>query len=50
LKTTAFLITVLALVLAFAGVAYAQTLKGDNGPDTLIGTEKFDRIEGRGWG
>ena len=41
--------TVLALTLAFAGVAYAVNLTGTTGPDRLVGTDGGrDKLEGRG--
>jgi hypothetical protein len=44
------LITVTVLVAAvtilFAGMAFAIVLRGGNGPDTLVGTPKADKLYG----
>ena len=58
-RAAMFLALVSVMVLAFAGVALAALIEGDDGPNTLVGTPKgdaiygyggADRIEGRGGG
>ncbi len=43
-----FLTLMSVMVLVFAGVALAALIKGDDGPNTLVGTPKADAIYGYG--
>ena len=49
MKRAGIFITLLSvMVLVFAGVALAALIKGDDGPNTLVGTPKGDAIYGYG--
>jgi RTX calcium-binding nonapeptide repeat (4 copies) len=43
-----FITLISVMVLVFAGVALAALIKGDDGPNTLVGTPKGDAIYGYG--
>jgi hypothetical protein len=48
-KRAGIFITLMSvMVLVFAGVALAALIKGDDGPNTLVGTPKGDAIYGYG--
>ena len=49
MKRAGIFITLIGvMVLVFAGVALAALIKGDDGPNTLVGTPKGDAIYGYG--
>ena len=49
MKRAGIFITLMSvMVLVFAGVALAALIKGDDGPNTLVGTPKGDAIYGYG--
>jgi len=45
LRKAGFLVTVLALTLAIAGIAYAEAFMGTTGPDRYIGTDEVVLVE-----
>lgn len=47
-KLTLLAALVALMSLAVAGVAYAETFVGTNGPDRIVGTDSSDTISGLG--
>ena len=45
-RATVAAVLVAALLMMTAGVALAESFRGDDGPNTIMGTDEPDRIEG----
>lgn len=45
-RTITVAVLVLAVTILFAGMAFAIVRTGGNGPDTLVGTPKADKLYG----